>query len=31
MPAADLRELLHATHVAPAQASWPKQLQKEVA
>ena len=31
MPAADLRKLLHATYVAPAQASWPNPLQKEVA
>jgi EAL domain-containing protein (putative c-di-GMP-specific phosphodiesterase class I) len=31
MPAADLRKLLYATYVGPAQAFWPKQLQKDVA
>ena len=31
MPAADLRKLLHATYVAPAQASWLNLLQKDVA
>ena len=31
MPAADLRKLLHATSLAPAQASWPNPVQKDVA
>src|SRR3984957_1534198 len=31
MPAADLRKLLHATILAPAQASWPNPVQKDVA
>ena len=31
LPAADLRELLCATHVDPEQACWPKSLQKDVA
>jgi EAL domain-containing protein (putative c-di-GMP-specific phosphodiesterase class I) len=31
MPAADVRKLLHATYIAPAQASWQKPLQKDVA
>jgi diguanylate cyclase (GGDEF)-like protein/PAS domain S-box-containing protein len=31
MPAADVRQLLHATGVDPKQGAWPKRLQKSVA